>query len=41
MAYMGHWLHFSYGDMVEMDLKDFILFVQKTEDIAKSAENAS
>jgi len=33
MAFIGRWLHFSYSDMLDMDLNDFISFVNKTKEI--------
>jgi len=31
MAMVGHTLHFSYSDMMEMYLKDFIFFVEQSK----------
>lgn len=33
---VGHWLHFGYGDMMEMETSMLMAFVDETEALAKS-----
>ena len=39
MAYMGHWLHFSYSDMLDMNINDFISFCKQMQEIAKNGNS--
>ena len=31
MAAIGHWLHFSYGDMMQMQTATFVAFAKEAE----------
>jgi hypothetical protein len=41
MAYMGHWLHFSFEDMLKMDLSDFLSFTNEMKESAENSNHAS
>ena len=41
MAHMGRWLHFSYSDMLDMDLSDFLSFSQEMKEIAQNSADTS
>jgi hypothetical protein len=36
MAIIGHALHFSYSDMLEMEVKDFLFFATEANELLKS-----
>jgi len=36
MAFVAHLLHFSYSDMIEMDISDFKVFIDEAKEIEKS-----
>lgn len=38
MALMGHWLHFGYSDLLDMDMSVFMKFVEECESLAKSGQ---
>lgn len=36
MAIVGHTLHFSYSDMIEMDIKDLLDFIEEAKNFSRS-----
>jgi hypothetical protein len=38
MAIVGHWLHFGYSDVMEMEIELFMKFIDECAILAKNSE---